>query len=203
MPERTRPCKYLILVMVMLLYGCATTTAPVDLPPDAEKQRIANLGNAIKALGDDVDPDEARRAARIAIEYSRQLAVEYDITGSALYHNILVNLGIRSRGLCIHWTADLKARLQEERFRTLDLHWAIANYRTTFSIEHSTVVISSPGASLQQGLVLDAWRNSGDLYWSPTLEDSGYVWEPQAEIHALKRSLEADIDNRQAANQGN
>jgi hypothetical protein len=185
-----------MLTMVLLLYGCATATTTVDLPPDAEKQRVADLVNAIKALGDDIDPDEARRAARIAIEYSRQQAIEYDITGSPLYHNMLVNLGVRSRGLCIDWTADLKARLQEERFRTLDLHWAIANYRTTFSIEHSTVVISAPGASLQQGLVLDGWRSSGDLYWSPTLEDSGYMWEPQAEIHALKSSLEADLDNR-------
>jgi len=184
-------------MMVVLLYGCSTITAPIDLPPDAEKQRIADLGDAIIALGDDIDADEARRAARIAIEYSQQLAIEYDITGSPIYHNFLVNIGARSRGLCIDWTSDLKARLQQERFRTLDLHWAIANYRTTFSLEHSTVVVSSPGASLQQGLVLDAWRNSGDLYWSPTLEDRGYVWEPQAEIHALKLSREADAENRQ------
>jgi len=195
--DRARPFNYLLLMMVVLLYGCSTTTAPIDLPPDAEKQRIADLGDAIIALGDDIDADEARRAARIAIEYSQQLAIEYDITGSPIYHNFLVNIGARSRGLCIDWTADLKARLQQERFRTLDLHWAIANYRTTFSLEHSTVVVSSPGASLQQGLVLDAWRNSGDLYWSPTLEDRGYVWEPQAEIHALKRSREADAENRQ------
>jgi len=195
--DRARPFNYLLLMMVVLLYGCSTTTAPIDLPPDAEKQRIADLGDAIIALGDDIDADEARRAARIAIEYSQQLAIEYDITGSPIYHNFLVNIGARSRGLCIDWTSDLKARLQQERFRTLDLHWAIANYRTTFSLEHSTVVVSSPGASLQQGLVLDAWRNSGDLYWSPTLEDRGYVWEPQAEIHALKRSREADAENRQ------
>lgn len=195
--DRARPFNYLLLMMVVLLYGCSTITAPIDLPPDAEKQRIADLGDAIIALGDDIDADEARRAARIAIEYSQQLAIEYDITGSPIYHNFLVNIGARSRGLCIDWTSDLKARLQQERFRTLDLHWAIANYRTTFSLEHSTVVVSSPGASLQQGLVLDAWRNSGDLYWSPTLEDRGYVWEPQAEIHALKRSREADAENRQ------
>ena len=197
MTDRARPFNYLLLMMVVLLYGCSTITAPIDLPPDAEKQRIADLGDAIIALGDDIDADEARRAARIAIEYSQQLAIEYDITGSPIYHNFLVNIGARSRGLCIDWTSDLKARLQQERFRTLDLHWAIANYRTTFSLEHSTVVVSSPGASLQQGLVLDAWRNSGDLYWSPTLEDRGYVWEPQAEIHALKRSREADAENRQ------
>jgi len=195
--DRARPFNYLLLMMVVLLYGCSTITAPIDLPPDAEKQRIADLGDAIIALGDDIDADEARRAARIAIEYSQQLAIEYDITGSPIYHNFLVNIGARSRGLCIDWTSDLKARLQQERFRTLDLHWAIANYRTTFSLEHSTVVVSSPGASLQQGLVLDAWRNSGDLYWSPTLEDRGYVWEPQAEIHALKLSREADAENRQ------
>ena len=194
--DNTLPGYIILIMLVMSLSGCATPANTIDLPADAKNQRISDLGNAIRALDNDIDPDEAQRAARIAIEYSRQLAVEYDIIGSPLFHNMLVNLGARSKGLCTDWTADLRTRLRQEKFRSLDLHWAIANYRTTFTIEHSTVVISSPGASLYQGLVLDPWRNSGDLFWAPTLEDNRYTWEPRTEIMALKRSLEADTDNR-------
>jgi hypothetical protein len=111
-------------------------------------------------------------------------------------HNLLVNLGLKPRGLCVDWTTDLLTRLKQERFYSLDLHWAIANYETTFSLEHSTVVVSAGGDSINQGLVLDPWRYSGELFWAPTLEDSGYVWKPQAEIHALKQELRETRENR-------
>ena len=161
------------------------------------ERRIADLEHAILSLGDNVDPGEASRAARVAIDYSLQLAREYGVSGSPLFHNIMVNLGIKSRGLCVHWTRDLGDRLRQEDFKSLDLHWAIANYESLFRLEHSTVVISAHGDSLQQGLVLDPWRNAGELYWARTLEDTDYPWRPQAEIHALKdQRAEARLSRR-------
>ena len=160
------------------------------------QQRIAELRLAIATLDESVDPEEAARAARIAIEYSLELARRYEIDNSPLMHNMLVNLGARSRGLCIHWTEDLLARLRSENFASLDLHWAIANHDVPFSIEHSTVVISASGDSLYRGLVLDPWRNAGRLYWAYTLQDQAYPWEPQARVHAYKRELQDQHEPR-------
>jgi hypothetical protein len=174
------------MLCLPLLQACAVDPARLEISNADEQHRIADLEQAILSLGENVDPDEASRAARVAIDYSLQLAREYDVSGSPIFHNILVNLGIRSRGLCKHWTRDLKDRLQQENFRSLDLHWAIANYESFFRLEHSTVVISARGDSLQQGLVLDPWRNSGKLFWARTTEDTDYNWRPQAEIFALK-----------------
>jgi len=185
-----------VTVLLLLLSGCASKTPQLEPPPDVANQRIRELNLAILALGDDVDAGEAQRAARIAIDYSRQLAREYEITDSAIVHNLKVNLGIKPRGLCVHWTSDLMARMKQEGFYSLDLHWAIANYENALRLEHSTVVISARGDSLQQGLILDPWRNSGDLYWAPTLQDPGYLWKPQAQIHALKREIEAADKDR-------
>ena len=109
---------------------------------------------------------------------------------------MLVNLGIRERGLCIDWTTDLMARLQQEGFRSLQLHWAIANYQASFRLEHSSVVVSAIGGSIEQGLLLDPWRYSGNLYWARPGEDPGYRWRPRAEVIALKRSFEAETENR-------
>ena len=111
-------------------------------------------------------------------------------------HNIKVNLGFRDRGLCIDWTRDLLARLERENFVSLELHWAIANYESAFRLEHSTVVISARDHGIEQGLVLDPWRYSGNLYWARTTRDPGYRWKPQAEIHALKRRHEQQARNR-------
>ena len=180
----------------LLVQGCATSHPQVDLPPMVEQQRIAELTLAIRSLSDDIDPHEASLAARIALEYTRQLAQEYEISSSPITHNILVNVGAKPRGLCVDWTSDLLARLQQERFYSLQLHWGIANYATAFRIEHSTVIISARGDTLNQGLVLDPWRQGGRLFWAPTLQDPAYRWHPQAEIHALKRQRQAVSTNR-------
>jgi hypothetical protein len=190
-------CLLVLALSLSLLTGCATTQAPEDLPPEVEQQRINDLNRALLALDGEIDASEARRVARIAIEYTRQLALEYEITGSPIVHNLLVNLGAKPRGLCVDWTSDLLARLQQEHFYSLDLHWGIANYENTFRLEHSTVIVSVRGDTLYRGLVLDPWRHSGQLFWSPTLQDPEYEWSPQAEIHAIKRERKDDNENRQ------
>ncbi|MDH3634973.1 MAG: hypothetical protein OES20_09735 [Gammaproteobacteria bacterium] len=182
----------ILALALILVQGCASSRPPVELPPMVETQRIQDLSNAILNLGDSIDPSEAQRAALISIEYSHELARQYEISTSPVMHNFLVNLGIKQRGLCIDWTTDLLTRLKQERFYSLDLHWAIANYETAFRLEHSTVIVSARGESIYRGLVLDSWRHSGQLYWAPTLADIGYAWKPQAEIHALKRELRAN-----------
>lgn len=159
---------------------------------DDRQQEIAALEQSIRSLGSDVDPDEARRTALIAIDYSQQLAREYEVTSPPLVHNLLVNLGIKSRGLCKDWTRDLLVRLRREDFDSLEFNWAIANYEKAFRVEHSTVIVSARGDGIEQGVVLDGWRNGGDLFWAPTLEDSAYHWYPAKEIFALKKQAEDD-----------
>ena len=181
----------LLPVLLSLLTACATSMPVAEPSPGLEQQRINDLQLAIMALDEGIDHGEAGRAATIAIEYPLQLAEHYEITDSPLMHNFLVNIGAKPRGLCIHWTWDLYARLQQERFRSLDLHWGIANYENAFRLEHSTVIISANNGSLQQGMVLDPWRNGGQLFWARTLEDPSYQWHAHAEVHALKRERKA------------
>lgn len=186
-----------ISILLLTLPGCTGSGARLDPPAAAEHTRVDALQRAILSLGDDVDPEEARRAARVSIAYSRQLAHKYDLAGSPLFHNMMVNLGFRDRGLCVDWTHDLLVRLRQERFLSLDLHWGIANYESTFRLEHNTVIVSARGDRLQQGLVLDAWRHSGELYWAPANDDPGYAWRPFDEIQALKdRRAELKLERR-------
>ncbi|MBS9718037.1 hypothetical protein ACFFUT_07510 [Pseudohalocynthiibacter aestuariivivens] len=175
----------LSLLVITILAGCATTS-PAG-PPPPNQQEILELAQVIRALGDDVDPEEADRAAHIAYEYPLQLAQEYQITDSALIHNMKVNNGTRPRGLCWHWAQDMETRLKQENFQTLDLHRAIANSNMLLRIDHSTVIVSSRGDTMYEGLVLDPWRYSGELHWTPPREDSSYAWRPREEVLAEKR----------------
>ncbi len=188
-----------VLLLGMLLQGCATSSVPTELAPNAAQQRINELSLALMALGDDIDSGEARRAATIAIEYPQVLAREYQVSDPPLVHNVLVNLGLKPRGLCVDWTADLMARLHEERFPSFKLHWGVANYESAFRIEHSTVIISARGDSLQQGLVLDPWRYSGHTFWAKTLQDVDYDWKPHADIQALKQQRKEIALNQKVA----
>ncbi|MCP4470176.1 MAG: hypothetical protein GY815_05735 [Gammaproteobacteria bacterium] len=200
MPPEFR-CIFLlpVLLLGMLLQGCATSKLPTEPAPNAAQQRIDELSLALMALGDDIDNGEARRAASIAIEYPLVLARQYQVSNPPLVHNILVNLGVKPRGLCVDWTADLMTRLYEERFRSFELHWAVANYESAFRIEHSTVVISARGDSLQQGLVLDPWRYSGHTFWARTPQDAEYDWQPHADVQALKRQRKQIALNQKVA----
>ncbi len=183
-------------LLAFLLQGCATSNPLLEPSSVVEQQRTGELELAILELGDAIDPDEARDAATIAIEYSLLLAEEYEITDSPLTHNFLVNIGVKPRGLCVDWTYDLLVRLQQERFRSLKLHWGIANFDSTFRIEHSTVIISARDQPMQKGLVLDPWRQSGRLFWAKTLEDPDYQWTAHADVHAQKREHKALAQNR-------
>ena len=177
----------LLTLLACLLPACATGTPVIEMQPLVEQRRINELELAILALGPDIDASEAHDAATVAIQYPLQLAHEYQVSDPPLMHNFLVNIGVKPRGLCVDWTYDLLARLQQERFHSLGLHWGVANYDRPFRIEHSTVIISARGDPLASGLVLDPWRHSGRLFWAKTLEDPQYQWKPHAEIQALKR----------------
>ena len=147
---------------------------------------MAALEQAILALGPEVDPAEAARAAELAYTYSFRLAQEYQITDPPLVHNTKVNMGIKTRGLCWHWAEDMERRLLQEDFQTLDMHRAIANADNPFLIEHSTAIISRKGDRFEDGIVLDPWRQSGILFWAPLQEDTKYNWVARSVVMEKK-----------------
>lgn len=166
-------------------------------PPPSGDQQVQKLAVQIRSLGPDIDPEEAERAARIAYDYTAQLAQEYQITDPPLIHNAKVNKGLRPRGLCWHWAEDIERRLRQEEFQTLALHRAIANADNPFRIDHSTAIISRRGETMYDGVILDPWRFGGVLFWSPTLADTRYEWVPR-NIVLEKRRQEQLAEQRLA-----
>jgi hypothetical protein len=127
----------------------------------------------VEGLSPAVAPAEATLAAETAYSYSAELAKEYRVVRPAILHNVLVNLGVRKRGLCFQWADDLSAKLESLHLRTLRVRRGVARLETRR--EHSAVVLTAPGQAFDQGIVLDAWRHSGRLCWRPVNEDK-YPW---------------------------
>lgn len=164
-----------------IIVGCLFVAGCTQAPQQIEPSEISQLAQEIRALDPDVVPAEAERAAHLAYTYSMQLRAEYNVTANPILHNAKVNNGLRDRGLCVHWAEDLEARLNEEGFETLQVHRAIAE-GNEFRIDHSTAIISARGEGMNEGIVLDPWRFGGHLYWSPTLDDEKYYWEPRMTV---------------------
>ena len=176
----------------LTLAGCGAPGGPVTATPS----QVEALEVAFLAMGDTVDPAEAARAAEVTYLSTRQQALAYEITDAPLIHNIKVNHGLRPRGLCYQWADDLEARLRAENFQTLEIHRAIANSENAILIEHSTVILSSHGDTMQDGVVLDGWRYGGDLFWAPFDEDTRYGWVARQDVFAMKRARVARVARR-------
>jgi len=165
--------------------GTAPEKRAVTAPGDIER-----LQATILDMRPDIDPEEAGRAASIAFGYTRDLAIQYQITDPPLVHNTKVNMGLKPRGLCWHWAEDMERRLDAEGFETLEMHRAIAEGRG-FRIDHSTAIISAKGDGYADGVVLDPWREGGRLFFASVAEDTRYMWEARDVVLGRRRDLRA------------
>lgn len=169
--------RLIALICLLTLTACAAKG-----PPPGTTRDVAALAASIRSLSPQVDPAEAQRAAHLSYSTTFALARAYQITDPALIHNAKVNAGIKPRGLCYHWAEDIEARLNAEGFQTLEIKRAIANSNTRLLIDHSTAVIVAKGAAMEDGIVIDPWRDGGRLFWSPLRADTRYTWLPRMQV---------------------
>jgi hypothetical protein len=122
--------------------------------------------------------EETLLLARTALNGSRELSKKYKAFRPAIFHNVLINIGIKKRGLCCHWTQDLLELLTGLGLKKFSFMWGVAKFKSFF--EHSSVVAVRKGEAFDSGIVLDPWRYAGDLYWSHVKDDK-YKWKRHPE----------------------
>jgi len=118
----------------------------------------------------------AHELAVAALDTSAELHAAYRPTRSPKLGNLAFHVGLRDRALCCHWTRDLLHTLSALDLKGVELHWGVAHHGEVLR-EHSAVIVVPEGARFEQGLVLDAWRNAGHLYFTPVAGDR-YPWKP-------------------------
>jgi len=180
MPDKLKYNTFLLAVI--LLGGCLSahqtghpTTGIDHRQVEAYREKIGLLQDDLATLNQQADLFEAGQVAETAITYANQLIEEYQLVRPAILHNVLIRVGLKDRGLCYHWTEDLLKRLQSLDLRTYQLHWGVA-HRGSELREHNSVVITARGQAFDKGMVLDPWRNSGDLYWA-LIKSDRYPWK--------------------------
>ena len=136
--------------------------------------KIEELRKAIMTLGPNIVPSEANFVAREAVLHPKVLANRYKLMSPPLFHNVLVNYGKRPRGLCWQWTHDMGKQINRP-MKSLQFFHAVA-FRRNYWKEHSTLAVAAKGKGVPDSIVLDPWRNSGELFWSRVKDDKKYPW---------------------------
>jgi hypothetical protein len=169
------------LCLLIIVSGCAkanvyypgngsfnATTSGNQADARIYREKLKQLEQVLVALSETVDKTEAMMVAETAVE-------EYQLVRPAVAHNLLIALGLKDRGLCYHWTEDLMKRLQALDLKSLRLYWGVA-HRGSELREHNCVVVSAKEQGFFKGIVLDPWRNSGNLFWARVTQDD-YPWK--------------------------
>lgn len=173
------------VITTMTLSGCAVRYDNVSVDPvtkrtvvkniDAKTQsEVAKVKQALMSLGPNIDPNEAQLLAYEAVNYPKVLANQYNLVQPAYLQNILVNYGYRENGLCWQWTRDMAKHIQARTWKSFDFFHGTAN-RRRFN-EHNSLVVAAKGKGVREGMLLDPWRNSGELFYTKTTADPKYYW---------------------------
>lgn len=165
-----RPRSFKVVSAILIL---VTLTGCMHLPPPASTEQIKSLETALVALHSEVQENDAALVATLAYDYPRELARQYHLARPPLWQNLLINIGLKKRGLCYHWAEDLGDKLQSLELKSLELHWGVA--RPGSFREHNTIVVTALKQPFVTGIVLDPWRHSGELVWRSVTNDV-YPW---------------------------
>jgi hypothetical protein len=114
--------------------------------PAKDVAKAEELARQLAALSRRVDPNEANLLANCAYATVARLRPEYNMFGTPIFNNFLVYHGLRKRGYCYQWSADLLLALDALKLKTLELHWGEA-YARTYR-ENNCVVVTAKGQFL-------------------------------------------------------
>ena len=150
------------------------------------------LRGRIAALSPTIDPEEAQRVAEIAYTTGRDLKKEWKVVWPPGLQNFLVHTGQRKGGLCFQFAERLLLRLIDQKWETVEFHWAESFERTAG--EHNVIVVTAKGQSFSEGIFLDNWRYGGKLVWGFVPEDPHYNW------HENKSHFQKVVNRRPVTN---
>ncbi len=170
-------CKFFLISF--FLSGCAVTT------PYISQTKVMNLSILLQSLDKHIPQDEAMHLSQDIFYETQKLTREFELTSPPLLHNTLVNVGIREKGLCYHWSDALYAHFLQKKYPHFEFHLVGANIGEYF-LEHNALVIVRKGGVIEEGIIIDPWRDSGKLYFSKVEDDLAYEWKHRAKRGCLR-----------------
>lgn len=170
-------CK--LFIFSFFLSGCVVTA------PSVPQTKIIQLSTLLHSLDNSIPQNEAMLLSQDIFNETQNLTKEFELTSPPLFHNTLVNMGLREKGLCYHWSDALYRHFSQKEYPHFEFHLVGANIGEYFS-EHNALVVVAKNGSIKDGILVDPWRASGKLYFSRVGEDKKYQWKHREERGCLR-----------------
>jgi hypothetical protein len=160
---------FLLTGLTLLLVSCAVKV------PVFEEINTRKLAQLLQSLDSDISYDDARYLSQDIFMQTAVLTQKFKMTSPPQYHNFLVNVGLKDKGLCYHWADTLYAYFSKQNHPSFEFH-LISSHRGEYWREHNALVVSAKSKKIEEGIVIDPWRHSGILYFSKLKDDIEYHW---------------------------
>lgn len=168
-----------LLVLSFFLVGCVVTE------PSLSETKVTQLSKLLQSLDKHIPQEEANRLSQDIFYKIQYLAKKFELTSPPQYHNFLVNVGLREKGLCYHWSDALYLYLSQKKYASFEFHLMGANIGE-YLYEHNVLIIVAKSGRVDDGIIIDPWRDSGNLYFSKVSEDPKYKWKHRANRGCLR-----------------
>ncbi len=143
--------------------------------PSVSQNKIRELSLLFQSMDSTIPQSEAIQLSKDIFHKTRQLTEAFEMTYPPQFHNFLVTVGVREKGLCYHWSDALYIYLSKKHYPAFEFHLVGANVGEYF-FEHNALVVVVKGGKIKEGIIIDPWRESGELYFSKVEDDPDYVW---------------------------
>lgn len=150
----------------------------------AELEPIVELRDELiglyKSQNKNASFDEAalqKESTELAVGFIKEIArlkKKYKSIFIPIFHNMMIDVGVRKRGACKHWAEDLLEFGRPFDRQFFDLAWGEANMQKM--TEHNVAVVIPKGSPFSKGLIIDPWRTSGKPFWVHVTKDKHYKW---------------------------
>ena len=158
-----------LFILSFFLVGCVVTA------PSVSQTKVTELSLLFQSLNSSIPQSEAMQLSKDIFYKTQKLTEEFELTSPPVFHNFLVTVGVREKGLCYHWSDTLYAYLSQKPYMSFEFHLVGANIGEYF-YEHNALVVVAKGGKVEEGIIIDPWRDSGELYFSKVKDDSSYRW---------------------------
>lgn len=171
----------ILLFLTLFITSCSVKV------PTSKKEDLILLASQLQKLSPSSTHNETLKLSKEIYDVTATLSRKFKLTYPPRLHNTLINLGLREKGLCYDWSDELYLHLRKKTFKHYDFHLVVA-HKGRYFYEHNALVVTNKDKKedLSEGILLDAWRNSGKLY-SIKLKEDTYPWK-----HRVDRCLSDD-----------
>ena len=166
-------------IITFFFVGC------VNHAPTVEENNVVKLSKLLHILTPHVPSSETMQLSHDIFAKTEKLTKEFEMISPPQYHNFLVNIGVKEKGLCYQWADALYTYFTHRSYPSFEFHLMGANIGEYWS-EHNSLVIVAKGMSIEEGIIIDPWRNGGKLYFSKVKDDKKYSWKHRPSRGCLK-----------------